>query len=120
MITGLRVWDRDGREISNITGRYPKFIGNKTVTTAEKQTVNYTIPQGTTRIVVPVYMARNDAINRPSYVEEDGENEDRDNYVYTYDIWQVKIVMTDAGFAYDTTGQDNKQQPPIKLYWGYI
>ncbi|AKG13180.1 hypothetical protein [Moraxella bovoculi] len=116
MITGLRVWDRDGREISNITGRYPKFIGNKTVTTAEKQTVNYTIPQGTTRIVVPVYMARNDTVKQ-TQTAGDGTHD-----VYDYNLWGIEVNTTDTGFIYDTTHPDNvnKQKPPIKLYWGYV
>ncbi|WP_435931407.1 hypothetical protein ACSF86_08675 [Moraxella bovoculi] len=119
MITGLKVWDRQGREISNLTGRYPKFIGNKTVTTAEKQTVNYTIPQGTTRIVVPVYLSRNDSLSVPP----DAKGVDEE-YVYanTYNLWSVDINYTNAGFEYDTrhAGNANKQKPPIKLYWGYV
>lgn len=118
MMTGLKVWDRQGREISNLTGRYPKFIGNKTVTTAEKQTVNYTIPQGTTRIVVPVYLSRNDSLSVPS----DARGVDED-YVYTntYNLWSININYTNAGFEYDTSGDNtNKQKPPIKLYWGYV
>lgn len=119
MIVGLKVWDRQGREISNLTGRYPKFIGNKTVTTAEKQTVNYTIPQGTTRIVVPVYLSRNDSLSVPS----DARGVDED-YVYTntYNLWSININYTNAGFEYDTrhAGNSDKQKPPIKLYWGYV
>lgn len=117
MMTGLKIWDRDGREIGNITGRYPKFIGHKIVTTAEKQTVNYTIPQGTTRIVVPVYLSRNDGIAVPP------TNMDADEgYVYTntYNLWSVQINTTETGFEYETIEQTNQQKPPIKIYWGYV
>ncbi|AKG09058.1 hypothetical protein AAX05_01435 [Moraxella bovoculi] len=119
MISGLRVWDRDGREISNITGRYPKFIGNKTVTTAEKQTVNYTIPHGTTRIVVPVYLSRNDTLLVPPDAKDVDENY---HYTNTYNFWSVAIKHTNTGFEYDIEHgtNTNKQKPPIKIYWGYV
>lgn len=119
MITGLKVWDRDGREVSNITGRYPKFIGNKIVTTTEKQTVNYTIPQGTMRIVVPVYTSRNDNLSVPPDARDVNEG-----YVYTntYNLWSIDIKNTNTGFEYDIehAGNANKQKPPIKIYWGYV
>lgn len=119
MIVGLKVWDRQGREISNITGRYPKFIGNKVISTSERRSINYTIPQGTTRIVVPVYLSRNDNLSVPPDAKGVAEE-----YVYTntYNLWSININYTNAGFEYDTRHADNanKQKPPIKLYWGYI
>lgn len=117
MQTGLKIWDRDGREIGNITGRYPKFIGHKIVTTTEKQTINYPIPQGATRIVVPVYLSRNDSILVPSSNNDASEGY---HYTNTYNLWSVAITSTDTGFEYETVGQPNQQKPPIKIYWGYV
>lgn len=119
MITGLKLWDRDSREISNITGRYPKFIGNKVISASERRSINYTIPQGTTRIVVPVYLSRNDALLVPSDANGVDENY---HYTNTYNLWSVDIKHTNTGFEYDTTHTDNanKQKPPIKIYWGYV
>ncbi|ANB90875.1 hypothetical protein MOVS_01435 [Moraxella ovis] len=119
MIAGLRVWDRQGREISNITGRYPKFIGSGIITTAEKASINYTIPQGTTRIAVPVYLSRNDTLLVPPDAKDVDENY---RYTNNYNLWSVDIKHTNTGFEYDTTHTDNanKQKPPIKIYWGYV
>ncbi|WP_432481684.1 hypothetical protein [Moraxella sp. ZY200743] len=119
MITGLKLWDRDSREISNITGRYPKFIGNKVISASERRSINYTIPQGTTRIVVPVYMSRNDNLSVPPDAKDVEEE-----YVYTntYNLWGIDINYTNSGFEYSTeqAGNADKQKPPIKLYWGYV
>lgn len=117
MTAGLKIWDRDGREIGNIIGRYPKFIGHKIVTATEKQVINYTIPKGTTRIVVPVHLSRNDGIVVPPINNNAPEGY---HYTNTYNLWSVNITTTNTGFEYDTTGQDDKQKPPIKIYWGYV
>lgn len=116
MITGLKVWDREGNEISNITGRYPKFIGNKVITAPERKSINYSIPQGTTRIVVPVYLSRNDTVKQ-TQTAGDGTHD-----IYDYNLWSIYINYTDSGFEYSTNqfSNDNKQKPPIKLYWGYV
>lgn len=119
MITGLKVWDRQGREISNLTGRYCKFVGSTVITEAERKRIYYDVPEGATRIVVPVYLGRVDEINQPEHVtEEKGEEEDA--YSYTYELWQAKVRIYRTGFSYNTLGQDGKRQTPIKIYWGYI
>lgn len=119
MITGLKVWDRQGREISNLTGRYCKFVGSTVITEAERKRIYYDVPEGATRIVVPVYLGRVDEINQPEHVTEEKEEEE-DAYSYTYELWQAKVRIYRTGFSYNTRGQDGKRQTPIKIYWGYI
>lgn len=119
MITGLKVWDRQGREISNLTGRYCKFVGSTVITEAERKRIYYDVPEGATRIVVPVYLGRVDEINQPEHVTEEKGGEE-DAYSYTYELWQAKVRIYRTGFSYNTLGQDGKRQTPIKIYWGYI
>lgn len=116
MITGLKVWDREGNEISNITGRYPKFIANIIVNSQESRSINYNIPQGTTRIVVPVYLSRNDTVKQTQKAG-DGTHD-----IYDYNLWSINVNYTNSGFEYSTEQIANvdKQKPPIKLYWGYV
>lgn len=49
MITGLRVWDRDGREMLSLTGLYPKIVGYVDIPAkAGNGTIRYTVPEGST------------------------------------------------------------------------
>lgn len=120
MITGLKVWDRDGREISNITGRYPKFVGNVNITSMTAHTINYKAPQGTALIVVPVYLSRNDTFNKD--LNTGAERDEGYSYTDSYNIWDVDIEYTSTGFIIKTNSTDNntKNKPPIKVYWGYV
>lgn len=114
MMTGLKVWDRQGNLLTDITGRYPKFVDSITITERTNQTVNYTPPDGTQLLIVPIYLGRNDENIRTSTATDEGEND-----AYTYNLWRVNITKTKDGFTI-TTQDNHKKIVPIKIYWGYL
>lgn len=115
MNTGLRVWDRQGNIIADITSRYPKLIDNITITTDTDKTIHYTAPNGYTLLVLPVYLSRND-MTRQTHTAVD----EADNDHYTYNLWQADIEYLPTGFRIIAKASNNEQRVPIKIYWGYI
>lgn len=115
MNTGLRVWDRQGNIIADITSRYPKLIDNITITTDTDKTIHYTPPNGYTLLVIPVYLNRNDKIVRVKEATGEGEHD-----IYNYNIWQPKIDYLDDGFKIIAKANKNQTRIPIRIYWGYV
>lgn len=114
MMTGLKVWDRQGNLLTDITGRYPKLIHSLTIAERTNQTVSYTPPDGTELLVVPIYLGRNDeSIQTTTATDED------DDDTYTYNLWRVDITKTKDGFTI-TTYNHHQKIVPIKIYWGYL
>lgn len=114
MAVGLKVWNRQGQEISNITGRYPKLLHNKIITQDTNETISYTPPNGHELIVFAVYQS---SVNHTTQTHTaTGES---DNDVYTYNIWSVDITTTDTGFTISAVA-GNKQRVPIQIWWGYV
>ena len=65
MMTGLKVWDRQGNLLTDITGRYPKLIHSLTIAERTNQTVSYTPPDGTELLVVPIYWGVTMRVSKP-------------------------------------------------------
>lgn len=114
MMTGLKAWDRQGNLLTDITGRYPKLIHSLTISERTNQTVNYTPPDGTELLVVPIYLGRND-----ESVQTNTATDEDDDDAYTYNLWRVDITKTKDGFTI-TTQDNHKKIVPIKIYWGYL
>ena len=114
MMTGLKVWDRQGNLLTDITGRYPKLAHSLTIAERTNQTVSYTPPDGTELLVVPIYLGRND-----ESVQTNTATDEDDDDAYTYNLWRVNITKTKDGFTI-TTYDHHQKIVPIKIYWGYL
>ena len=100
--------------MTDITGRYPKLIHSLTIAERTNQTVNYTPPDGTELLVVPIYLGRND-----ESVQTNTATDEDDDDAYTYNLWHVVIETTKDGFNI-TTYNHHQKIVPIKIYWGYL
>lgn len=114
MTVGLKVYNRQGIEVSNIIGRYPKLLHHKIITQDTDEHISYIPPTGYELIVFAVYMSE---VNHT--VQTHIATDESDNDIYTYNIWSVDITVTDTGFKIIAVAK-NKQRVPIKIYWGYL
>jgi len=114
MMTGLKVWDKQGNLLTDITGRYPKLIHSLTITHRTAQSIHYTPPNGTQLLVIPIYLGRND-----ESVQTSTASDEDDDDAYTYNLWHVDITKTKDGFTI-TTANHHQKIVPIKIYWGYL
>lgn len=120
MITGLKVWDRQGNELTSLIGRYPKFVGKAILTESSPMVeIDYVAPEGTRFIVVYAYL------NANNFLKQTGEASEQDTISadkFTYNLWKIEHETPNA--HHDThriyaTG-DDKAKPPIVARWGYV
>lgn len=114
-MVGLKVWDRQGQLLTDMTMTYPKLVHEMIVTNDTDITINYTPPKGTTLLVVPVYLNRTDTFSQTATAADEGQYD-----AYTYNVWQAIIDKTDNGFKLIAKAKSYEQRVPIKIYWGYL
>ena len=112
---GLKVWNRQGDVIADITSRYPKLIDSLNILNDTDRTINYTPPKGYILLVLPVYLSRNDVLKQ-TYTASD----ESDNDQYIYNLWGIDIEYLNNGFRIIAKADNNEQRVPIRVYWGYV
>lgn len=128
MSVGLRVWDRRGQLLTDMTMTYPKFIDSITISEDTEQTIHYTAPQGREMIYTMVYLGRLDEFVRTTTATGESDSDH-----YSSNVWRpiltpvidgkakgAGLEMTITGFKIFARASNGQKRVPVKIYWGYV